>query len=192
MSEADPLIRRDYKIKPSSLPRPLIIGVDPGLSGALAVICLDSMVILDLIDMPTFKTPSKSRKQGYLAHLDVHALSSLIDMYAPDTSMCVIEEPGSMPGQGLESTFRFGKMCGQIHGVLAGHNISVVPIRPSVWKSALGLSSDKRQSIDKAREYFPKQSGLWTLKKHNDRAEACLLTIYAMKYLKGVINLNRR
>ncbi len=168
------------------------MGIDPGLNGAIAIINLDSGSLVDMIDFPTFKTASKSRKQGYLEHIDIHALSSLIDFYSKHTSLAVLEEPGAMPEQGLSSTFRFGHICGQIHGVLAGHYIPVQTIKPSVWKMALGLSSDKDESRRKADEFYPAFASLWHLKKHNDRAEALLMTVYAKKYLSPIINLSRK
>jgi len=183
-----PLIGRNFEAKSN---RPLIIGIDPGLSGALAVVDLDSMKLVDMIDIPVFKKDSKARKQGYMEHLDVHKLSQIVDIYAPMTSLCVLEEPGAMPKQGLSSTFRFGHVCGAIHGVMAGHYMTVIPIKPSVWKPSLGLSSNKDDSRREASVAFRGFSWLWELKKHNDRAEAALLAIYGARYLKGLIDFNR-
>ena len=172
--------------------RPLIMGIDPGLSGALAVVEWGSGEIIDMIDMPTFKKASKARKQGYMEHLDVHALSSAIDLYAPLTGLCVLEAPGAMPEQGLSSTFRFGHICGQIHGVLAGHYISVYPAKPEVWKGAMGLSYNKNESRAAADQYFPGFEWLWQLSKHNDRAEAALLAIYGKRYLSKLFEICSR
>lgn len=146
-----------------------------------------SLRIIDCIDLPKYQKDSKSRKQGYLKHLDIHALSAVIDLYAPLTSLCVLEEPGAMPNQGLGSTFRFGHVCGQIHGVLAGHYIPVVPVKPSVWKMALSLSSNKEDSRALASKYFARYEWLWRLKGQNDRAEAALLCVYAKLHLKKML-----
>lgn len=186
------LIKRDYKPLDSQKPRPLLMGIDPGLSGAVAVVDMDSNTIIDMIDLPVFQKPTESRKQGYFEMLDVHKLSSLIDMYAPMVAVAFLEEPGAMAEQGLGSTFRFGHVCGQIHGVLAGHYIPVVPIKPAVWKSALALSGDKNLSRLRADMEFPAAKELWTLKKHDDRAEAALLTVYGKKYLSKLIELSRK
>jgi crossover junction endodeoxyribonuclease RuvC len=188
----DKLIKRNFAPNPAKPPRPLAIGVDPGLHGALVVVDLDTSRIVDVIDMPLYQKPSDSRAQGYLEFLDVHKLSSLIDMYAPMVAIAVLEEPGSMPEQGLESTFRFGRVCGQIHGILAGHYIPTVTIRPGVWKSALALSSNKTDSLLRANIEYPEHRDLWSLKKHSDRAEAALMVVYAKKYLSQMIALSRR
>jgi crossover junction endodeoxyribonuclease RuvC len=186
------LVRRDFVPAPGSRTRPLVMGIDPGLNGAIAVVDVDSNSIVDMIDMPTFKKPSKARKQGFFEFVDVHQLSSLIDAYSPFTALAVLEEPGAMPNQGLSSTFRFGHICGQIHGVLAGHYIPVCTTKPGVWKSALALTTDKDDSRELASKEFPAFTPLWALKKHNDRAEAALLTLYAKKYLIAIINMSRK
>ncbi len=188
----DCLVRRDFVPVPNQAPRPLLMGIDPGLSGAVCVVDMDRHLLVDMIDIPLFRKDSSARKQGFMEHIDVHKLSSLIDMYAPLVSLACLEEPGAMPNQGLGSTFRFGHVCGQIHGVLAGHYIPTVTIRPGVWKSAMNLSSNKNDSRLLASMEFPMAKELWGLKKHNDRAEAALLAVYAKKYLGQIIKLSRR
>jgi crossover junction endodeoxyribonuclease RuvC len=185
------LRRRDFCPIVGNAPRPLLMGIDPGLHGAICVVDMDRGDIVDMIDLPTYKRPSKSRKQGFLEFIDVHKVSSLIDMYGPDTALAVLEEPGAMPNQGLQSTFTFGRTCGQIHGVLAGHYVPVALAKPAVWKNALGLTTNKDDSRELASLKFPRYIDLWALKKHNDRAEAALLTVYALKYMSKIINLSR-
>ncbi len=186
------LIRRDFVALKGSLPRPLLMGIDPGFGGAIAVYDLDRRVLIDVIDLPLFQTATKARKSGQFNHLDIHKVSTLIDLYAPLTALAVLEEPGAMPKQGLSSTFRFGHVCGALHGVLAGHYIPVVPVKPGVWKSALALSENKDDSRHFATKNFPEFAALWGLKKHNDRAEAALLCVYAHKYLAQIIAMGRR
>lgn len=185
------LVRRRFTPIPMAKPRPLLMGIDPGFGGAIAVVDVDRNDLVDLIDMPLFQKPSAAREQGFMNHLDIHKLSSLIDLYAPLTALAVIEEPGAMPNQGLGSTFRFGHTCGQIHGVLAGHYVPVAPVKPAVWKSALALNDVKADSIVRANMEFPKFKTLWAKKMHHDRAEAALLCVYAKKYLAQIIKMSR-
>lgn len=192
VDSVDSLVRRNFKPDPAKAPRPLLMGIDPGLGGAVAVVDMDRMVLVDMIDMPTYQKPTEARKQGYFEMVDVHKLSSLVDMYAPMVALAVLEEPGAMPEQGLSSTFRFGHVCGQIHGVLAGHYIPVAPVKPAVWKSAMGLSTNKTDSQVRANLEFPAAKALWVQKQHNDRAEAALLCAYAVKYMKPLIDWSRR
>lgn len=186
------LVRRNYKTRVGILPRPLAIGVDPGLSGALVVIDLDDNQIIDVIDMPIFQTKTAARKSGHFNHLDVHKLSFMLEFYAPNVACAFLEEPGAMPDQGLSSTFQFGRVCGQIHGVMAGHNIPVYLAKPGAWKAAMGLSSNKEASRELASLIYKNGPELWPLKKHNDRAEAALLVAYGKKYLSKFIDVCRR
>lgn len=188
----DICVGRNFTPVQQAAPRPLLMGIDPGFGGAICVVDLDRGDIVDMVAMPLFQKQTKERKQGYFNMLDVHKLSSLIDFYAPQTCLAVLEEPGAMPEQGLGSTFRFGHTCGQIHGVLAGHYVPVAPVKPAVWKSALALNDVKKESIVRANMEFPKYMKLWALQKHNDRAEAALLCVYARKYMAGMIKAFRR
>lgn len=188
---ADKLIGRNYvEVKEPTLAHskaqyapPLIMGVDPGLRGAISVVEIKSQKIIDMIDMPTYKTKSDARKQGYLEHIDAVKLSLALDFYAPLTSIAILEMPGAMPGQGLSSTFRFGQSVGLLNGLLIGKYISVCGVAPAVWKASMGLSYNKEDSIKEAITYFKDYAWLWKLKKHNDRAESALLAIYGMRYL---------
>lgn len=169
--------------------RPLIMGVDPGLNGAICVMDTRDLSIVDMIPMPITRVASKSKSSGFIHHIDSHKIASEIDAYAPFTAMAIIEEPHAMPGQGLSSTFRFGKFCGQVQGVIAGHYIPTIPANPSVWKSALGLSWSKDLSFKAAKHYFPKYEWLWPLKKDDGKCEAALLCIYAHRHLKDFLKL---
>lgn len=183
------MIKRNFVAKSK---RPLILGVDPGLFGAISVVEIDTLDIVDMIDMPLFQTSTKSRKSGILNHLDVHKLSNLIDVYAPHVSLAVIEDVSAMPNQGLSSTFRFGQVYGQAHGVLAGHYVPVIPVKSAVWKMSLGLSYDKDVSLEVATRIFSKYKNLWKLKKNVDRAEAALMSYYGIKYLSELIKSCRK
>lgn len=174
------------EIKPSCGEKPYIIGVDPGLSGAMAVIHSETMRIETIIDLPTYTKKSLARKQGYMKHIDAEKLAIIIDHYAPQTLLAVIEAPGAMPEQGLSSTFRFGHVCGQMHGLLVANYIPVMPVKPQVWKPALGLQPQKGAALTRAKKYWPHQwRGYFHLKKHHDRAEAALLVLWAKRFVLG-------
>lgn len=184
-----------FKPKLASLSsQPLIMGIDPGFNGAISIIEIDTLKIIDMIDMPTYVTKSTARESGKMVHLDVHALSSKVDMYAPLTRLAVLEDVMAMPEQGLSSTFRFGQVFGQIHGVMAGHYIPTVTVKPFVWKPALGLSHDKDRSRESATTIFSGRGvanveKLWGLKKQVDRAEASLIAYYAIRYLQNYLQI---
>lgn len=158
-----------------------IMGVDPGLSGALAVICPDPFEVLGVWSMPTKTIKKGSSKRT----IDLFALASLIDQWAPQIRFALIEEVHSMPAftkegvhrQGIASTFSFGKAFGIVLGMLASHNLPIYPISPSVWKGAMGLSSNKKDSIKRAATIH---AGL----KGDGQAEALLLAKFGERFYK--------
>ena len=149
----------------------LTIGIDPGLSGALAVIDTDG-VIVALADLPVIRDRS-------LAWIDGAELQGmLLDALGGRQSIAVVERVSAMPKQGVASSFAFGVGFGSILGVLQAMHIPVELVTAAQWKRALGLSSDKKASLHKARLLFPAAD--LRLEKHDGRAEALLLARWWM------------
>lgn len=160
-----------------------IMGIDPGFSGAISVYCPSSKDCVCMYDMPT-----RPAAKGERLMLDLPALVKLFDALTPlDLGLvgsCFVEEPSAMPGQGVTSMFRFGHACGAVQAMAYAFGIpNIVLVRPAVWKSAMGLSSDKNASREKATKLFPAHADLWKLKKHDGRAEALLLAVFGARYV---------
>lgn len=152
-----------------------ILGIDPGLSGALAR--WDGRVA-EIIDMPTIEVKVG---KAFKRQLDLYALAGWL--YTSTIDLCVIEHVGSMPGQGVTSSFNFGFTAGGIQGVVAASQIPVLLVRPQVWKRAYGLiGQDKDASRAAASRLAPHVAHNWPLKKHDGRAEAFLLAAYGMDH----------
>jgi len=148
----------------------LTLGVDPGLSGALALADRDGVPEL-VADLPVIR-------DGKLAWIDGGALQSLLlDALRGRPCHAVVERVSAMPRQGIASAFCFGVGLGSILATLQTLQIGIELVTPATWKRALGLSADKRASLDKARLLFP--SADLRLAKHDGRAEALLLAHYA-------------
>ena len=81
-----------------------------------------------------------------------------------------------MPGQGVRSMFTCGYGYGLWLGILAALQMPYTPIRPVVWKKALGLGKDKEAARLRAQQLFP--SADLRLRKHHGRAESLLLPHY--------------
>lgn len=144
----------------------LTLGVDPGLSGALALIN-DSGEVELLADLPIIADRS-------LKWIDGAALQSmLLDAIRGRQCRAVVERVSAMPKQGIASAFCFGVGLGSILATLQTLQLPIELVHASQWKRALGLGSDKRASLDKARLLFP--SADLHLAKHDGRAEALLL-----------------
>lgn len=153
-------------------------GIDPGLSGALALFTLEAnSPIIEIFDMPTFTiTKNKSQKR----QIDLHSLGEWFNFHCDSILKVTIENPSAMPEQGVTSVFSFGFSCGVVQGMAAVSRIPIFLARPAAWKGDLGLTKDKDASRNLASKMFPKHTSKWNLKKHDGRAEAVLLAYYGM------------
>lgn len=150
-----------------------ILGIDPGLSGALALFDGKTLAIFDT--PTTTRTVGKSKKQ----QIDIYQLGSWLDIHRNRIRFAMIEEVGAMPGQGVTSMFNFGFTTGAIHGALGASAIPLQLVRPNVWKQRFGLiGQDKDASRQAASRLAPAFAHHWPLKKHDGRAEAFLLAFY--------------
>jgi crossover junction endodeoxyribonuclease RuvC len=148
------------------------IGIDPGLTGAIAALDDEAQLVL-CEDLPVIRV-------GKLAWIDSNELTSLL-MTARNGSPAriIVERSQPMPGQGVSSTFCIGVVLGSI---LAACQRIAVPLElapAAPWKRAMGLDSRKGASLDKARLLFP-TADLDRKKDHN-RAEACLLAEFSRR-----------
>lgn len=158
-----------------------IIGVDPGVSGAVFVIKSDET--FECFDMPTFEARRNKKNKR---HVDAEALVREIKAcLAPGPSIGWAEAVSAMPGQGVTSSFLFGRSLGAVEGAFAGLGIPLNKVTAAVWKKAMGVTSDKRTSLEKARGLFPscEECGVFRLVAHADRAEAALIAQYGTQQL---------
>lgn len=150
-----------------------ILGVDPGLSGCMAMLYNGAV---DVFDVPTTtRTVNKKEKR----QIDPYSLAAWLETQRPLIKFAVIEQVGTMPGQGVTSAFNFGFTTGVIHGIIAACGIEIRTVPPQVWKRKYGLlGQNKDASRGEASRRFPQFTHLWQLKKHDGRAEAALLALY--------------
>lgn len=151
-----------------------IMGIDPGATGAIAVLDTDEMSVV-IIDMPTTKIKRGPRTVN---QVDAVALSHALRPHADDC-FAVVEKVHSMPGQGVASTFSFGRAAGVLEGVLAALGIPFSLIPPQTWTKSMRLFGGKDGSRSRAQELFPDQAHLFSRKKDDGRADAALIACYA-------------
>lgn len=161
----------------------VILGIDPGLSGALAWVGFSGLsdpILLDAADMPTVSVVSgKSKRQ----ELNLQALSDLMQHPAiPFPDAVWIEKVNAMPGQGVTSMFRFGQAFGAAAGVAAGLGLPTKYVRPQEWQKPFGIrGGDKDRSRLIASQLFPKRADLFKRKKDNGRSDAALIATFAVR-----------
>jgi crossover junction endodeoxyribonuclease RuvC len=150
------------------------LGVDPGLSGALAIVETINGVpaLVDATDMPVTGTGPKAR-------VDIIATAEWIAKHAP--SMAFIERAQAYPGQGASSGFSYGRAVGAVEAVVALCSIPMTLVEPSIWKRTLHLKGkDKEGARQRALQLFPAQHALLALRKWHGRAEAALLVVASL------------
>ena len=151
-----------------------IIGVDPGVSGSVAVLT-ESGKFVFVDDMPTVLA-NKSSNRRMVSPADLARMLRTIVIDAPADVVAITESVASMPEQGVASVFAFGKSYGILLGVLAALGISTHIVSPRKWKNFYSLGSDKEQSRELAQRMWPEAP--LNLKKHHGRSEALLLARY--------------
>ena len=111
-----------------------IIGIDPGLSGAIAV--LEDIKVLSLFEMPVMAEGKKNKRQ-----LNSAQLVNIIKENTNDEEeiAVIVEQVNAMPGQGVTSMFNFGQNFGDITVVCAALGLPIFFVRPSKWKKHFEL-----------------------------------------------------
>ena len=148
-----------------------IIGIDPGISGAIAI--LQNSKVLGIFDMPVMSEGKKNKRQINSAQL-VNIIKE--NLKNDDEVVVVVEQVNAMPGQGVTSMFNFGQTFGAIKGVCAALNLPIFFIRPSKWKKHFELiNSSKDSSRTKAIEMYPYLSNELSKKKDVNKSDAILI-----------------
>ena len=151
-----------------------IIGIDPGLSGAIAI--LDDLKIFDMFDMPIMSEGKKNKNQLNSAQL-VNIMKRHI-LPNGDTFV-IVEQVSAMPGQGVTSMFNFGQTFGAIKGICASLNLPIFYVRPTKWKKHFELiNASKDASRTKVIEMYPSISDRLRKKKDVNKADAILIARY--------------
>ena len=148
-----------------------IVGIDPGLSGAIAIIEDDK--VIGIFDMPVMAEGKKNKRQLNSAQL-VNIIKDNTNMN--EAIAVIVEQVNAMPGQGVTSMFNFGQTFGAIKGVCAALKLPIFFVRPSKWKKHFELiNSSKDSSRTKVIEMYPSLSNQLAKKKDVNKSDAILI-----------------
>lgn len=142
----------------------MIIAIDPGKTGAIAVV--DGPRLLDVVDMPL----ADKQIDGFALAETINVLAMGFNVHAG-----VIERVAARPKQGVVSTFTFGEGYGIVQGVFAAFGMPVSFVLPQRWKKDLNISADKNDSRIMAQDLWPEHHDWFKRKKDDGRAEAALI-----------------
>lgn len=155
-----------------------IIGVDPGASGAVAILELDGQLV-QVFDMPVVEVIAGGKAKR---RVSPEMLASELRLYNVHTTTAVVEQVGAMPGQGVTSMFAFGQSFGMVLGVLAGLAIPTTTVSPATWKKALKLNAGKDGARAKAAQLWPGHASEFKRVKDDGRAEAALIAQWKLRH----------
>lgn len=119
----------------------LYAGVDPGKSGAIAILDRTG----DVVSVIKLSETERDVADG-------------VALLANRIRFALLEKVHSMPKQGLSSTFKFGRSYGFCRGLLISYQIPFEELIPAKWQSVMKCRSGGDKKITKARaqELFPK------------------------------------
>ena len=142
----------------------IILGVDPGVKGALAVFDKSERRVT-CHDMPD----TTAGLQDLVSNL-------------PPVAFAVLEKPFYPKIIGVVNVARIAEAYGSVKTCLAWRGIPIREVRPAEWKAALNLSSNKAASREMAGLVFPDDAEQWARVKDDGRAEAALLSWYGVRW----------
>ena len=155
-----------------------ILGVDPGLTGAFALLNKTTCALITF-PMPTRTVKGKTTVDGpeLAAWFDVHR--KLIDV-------AYVEQVSSRPRQAGQ--FQFGINTGLIHGMLYASIVPWVSVPPTQWKFHFALKrletesyrDKKNDSRALAAKLFPHHAHAFARVKDDGVAEASLIALYGL------------
>jgi hypothetical protein len=156
----------------------LVIGVDPGLTGAISLLCSERG-LLECEDLPTCGNGQETGKM--LRWIDATALQGMLwdwsvrHAFAECSVHACIERPipmPTLPAQTVASQFdTFGVIRALVGGRVALGGMTI--INPRDWKKLFGLGTDKDASRATAKRLYP-DAPVTRVKDHN-RAESILI-----------------
>lgn len=154
-----------------------VLGIDPDVSGAVAVLWGDDINAAEVFDVPNVQVMVGGKQRN---RHDARSIVNLINkVKAPSGSVAYIEQSIPFPKDGKQGWWGTGFGFGVWIGILVASGFSVVPVPPQVWKRAMDLSlRTKDECRASAASIFPLLAPQLKRKKDHGRAEALLIAAY--------------
>lgn len=144
-----------------------VLGVDPGLSGAVVLY-----------------TPSTGELVAQRDFKGIHAVAKAVRDLGAHATFAVIEYVSARPGQGVTSMFHFGQSTGVPIGVFECLDIPWIDVVPQTWikwvKGYVGMGpTDPFSSCEAALQCAPPAShALFKRSKDHNTADAFFLALW--------------
>lgn len=151
----------------------VVIGVDPGVSPNLSLVCSERgwLAYADESMTSVRKSKTKWRPEATLI-----AAVMAEWMVLEDAEIVAAEKIGPWTGQGLVSTSEFVGASKMIEGIAAGLRLRYHDMTPPQWKKTMGLiRQEKDMSRSLAVRLWPDRAPWLNRMKDHNRAEAALI-----------------
>lgn len=170
---------------------PFTVGIDPGATGAVAVVAVDAVAaVFDLPTLTVERSGSTKSRPLYKTVADLSGTVRLFRVFDPchlkkEVRVAVEQAQVQIQGKGSNAYtgFRVGEWFGMWGLFFAEKGWPVEVYHPASWKRAMALSKDKEQVRQKAQQMFPSAS--LSRKMDHNRAEALLLAEWHRRRLAG-------
>ncbi len=166
----------------------IVIGVDPGINGAIAVYSTVSGLLerskLPTVGLVTGKDAAMRRKVSARELRELVSTWSRRHAFAGEYVLGVIERmqpfPRAGPNRGTSpsSLLSLGHTAGLVEGVISAWCREILTPMPQQWKRGFGLTSKKATSVAECRRRFGITVG-------HDQAEAILLAVWGLGQVNG-------
>ena len=154
-----------------------VIGIDPGIAGAVALVSRDRDLI-EVADMPVLRDGSGGR-----ASVTAPLLAALLAQWHAREVVC--EFVSARPKEGAVGAFSFGRSRGVIEGACAALGLPIRFLTPPAWKRTVGVPAGHDGAKDAARSEairrWPASAGLFARVRDDGRAEAALIGLAGLK-----------
>src|SRR6185312_14199829 len=148
-----------------------LLGIDCGLSGALAFMDAVPGSMPRVHDMPTL---SLTRGGKNKREIDAHVLVDLLG--AQTIGHAFVELAGPRPLQNVSGVFSSGKGYGIVIGVLATLGVPFT----------FGVPAAKDGARARASQLMPGAAHQWQRVKDDGRAESALISLWGQQYLANI------
>jgi hypothetical protein len=172
----------------------LVLGIDPGAGGALAVYDTTTRRLCgEVRDMPHWFQAVGKRKRK---RIDALAIADLMDTFElMGVSLIVMEAVGGRTGQSASAGFQFGYAVGVCYMAAFYSGIVIETVPPQTWKQVLNVpgkgKADDSAIMARADELFPEDRDQFRGPRGGkilDRAEAAMIAKFGGDHILSTLN----
>ena len=163
----------------TATPRAVCVGIDPGVTGGVAILDAETGALVQAIRTPVLPIPGKKE-------YDLQGMRDVLD--AVCIRLVTIEKAGARPTDGKVGLFSYGCGYGMWLGLMAALGIPYIEVPPQRWQSKMlaGLPRGpkiKASAMRAAKSLFPTLPV--RVKADNGIADAALIAEYGRRVHQG-------